>query len=114
MMLIRTLFIFALFVPVLFAQQTAPRPAESPRPAASGTPAPPLPNDDPPVVTKHSARIGGRQINYTVTTGYMPIRNAVSGETEARYFYMAYTVDGISDKRTRPLMFYPYKLLADN
>ncbi|MBK9152935.1 MAG: peptidase S10 [Chloracidobacterium sp.] len=80
----------------------SPRAAESPRPS----PTPPvLPTDEPPVVTKHSARVGGRQLNYTVTTGFLPIRNAVSGETEGRMFYMAYTLDGVSDKRSRPLMF---------
>jgi carboxypeptidase C (cathepsin A) len=39
-----------------------------------------------------TARIGGRTLNYSVTTGFMPIKNAVSGDTEARIFYMAYTL----------------------
>lgn len=59
--------------------------------------------DEPPVVTKHSARIGGRSVNYSVTTGFLPIKNAVSGDTEARIFYMAYTMDNPPSKR--PLMF---------
>jgi len=33
----------------------------------------------------------------------MPIKNAVSGETEARLFYVAYTLDDPPNKR--PLMF---------
>ncbi len=65
----------------------------------------PLQKDEPAVVTKHSARVGGRSLNYTVTTGFMPIKNAISGETEARIFYMAYTLDGVSDPKSRPLMF---------
>jgi carboxypeptidase C (cathepsin A) len=56
-------------------------------------------------VTKHTARVGGKTLNYTVTTGYMPIKNAVSGETEARIFYMAYTLDGVTDPKSRSLMF---------
>src|SRR5579885_312445 len=60
--------------------------------------------DDPPIVTRHEIRVGGRALRYTVTSGMMPLRNA-AGETEARIFYMAYTLDGVSDKSQRPLMF---------
>src|SRR2546423_1873996 len=60
--------------------------------------------DNPPVVTKHEIRIGGRSLRYTVTTGMMPLRNA-AGDTEARIFYMAYTADGVGDRSQRPLMF---------
>ncbi len=79
------------------AQNSAASPTPSPSPMA-------VRSEDPPVVTKHSSRVGGRQLNYTVTTGFMPIRNSVSGDNEGRIFYMAYTLDG-ADKRTRPLMF---------
>lgn len=34
----------------------------------------------------------------------MPIKNR-EGETEARVFYMAYTLDGVANPKTRPLMF---------
>jgi carboxypeptidase C (cathepsin A) len=61
--------------------------------------------DTPPVVTKHELRIGGRTLRYTVTTGIMPLRNTATGETEARIFYMAYTLDGVADRSQRPLMF---------
>lgn len=54
-------------------------------------------------MTKHSIRMGNRQLNYTVSTGFMPIKNAVSGDTEARIFYMAYTLD--DPPAGRPLMF---------
>lgn len=81
---------------------TAPRPVETPAATATRQTAPPS-VDEAPVVTKHSARIGGRQVSYTVTTGFLPIRNAMSGETEARIFYMAYTMDDPPAKR--PLMF---------
>lgn len=59
--------------------------------------------DEPPVVSKHSIRVGSQTLNYTTTTGFMPIKNAVSGEVEARIFYMAYTLDNPPAKR--PLMF---------
>ena len=75
------------------------RPTETPQPKSPAAEQ----RDEPPVVTKHTARINGRQINYTATTGFMPIKNAVSGETEARIFFMAYTMD--DPPAGRPLMF---------
>src|SRR5829696_7282457 len=60
--------------------------------------------DGPPSVTKHEIRVGNRTLRYTVTTGVMPLRSA-AGETEARIFYMAYTLDGANDAARRPLMF---------
>lgn len=93
-----TLVLFAFFSAfTIIAAQT--------QPTASPTPTPAVRPDEPPVITKHTSRVGRRQLNYTVTTGFIPIRNSVSGETEGRIFYMAYTLDGVVDKRTRPLMF---------
>lgn len=80
--------------------QTSPRPSASP----SITEFLNIPASE----TKHSVRVGNRQLNYTVTAGYMPIRNVQSGETEAQIFYMAYTLDGFEGregKARRPLMF---------
>jgi carboxypeptidase C (cathepsin A) len=78
------------------------------RAGASPTPTPdrdPAMTDTPPVVTKHELRVGSRTLRYTVTTGVMPLRNPATGETEARIFYMAYTLDGAGDRSQRPLMF---------
>jgi carboxypeptidase C (cathepsin A) len=88
----------------------SPPPAQAPSAARGATPSPtPVERDAamqdlPPVVTKHEIRVGGRALRYTVTTGVMPLRNA-AGETEARLFYMAYTLDGVGDRSQRPLMF---------
>lgn len=59
--------------------------------------------EEPPTVTKHSITVAGKQINYTTTTGFMPIKNAQNGETEARIFFIAYTMDNAP--ASRPLMF---------
>ncbi|MGI8469228.1 MAG: S10 family peptidase [Pyrinomonadaceae bacterium] len=59
--------------------------------------------DEPTSVQKHTMRVGGKTLNYTTTTGYMPIRNAQTGETEAKMFYIAYTMD--NPPARRPLMF---------
>src|SRR5688500_5993070 len=99
-----TLMLAVIFLPLLLLFQAptiTPRPTDTPKPAAEVA----TQKDEPPVVTKHAARVGGRTLNYAVTTGFMPIKNAVSGDTEARIFYMAYTLDGVSDPKTRPLMF---------
>ncbi len=83
-------------------QQRPPNVPPAAQPAATPAPAP-VP-DEPPVVTKHEIRLDERTIKYTVTTGMMPIKNQASGETEARMFFMAYTLDGVSDPSKRPLM----------
>ncbi|HEY0427551.1 MAG TPA: hypothetical protein VGC76_07070 [Pyrinomonadaceae bacterium] len=59
--------------------------------------------EEPISVMKHSIRVGARQLNYTVTTGFIPYRNQQTGETEAKMFFVAYTLDNPSEKR--PLMF---------
>jgi carboxypeptidase C (cathepsin A) len=91
----------SIFLPLILLFQVPataqPRPSETPRPSPSVQP------DEPPMVIKHTTRIGSRQLSYTTTTGYMPIKNAVSGETEARIFYIAYTLD--NPPAGRPLMF---------
>ena len=99
--------IAAFFLPVLLlfqvnttAQPTPQKPPETPtvKPAAAADT-----KEEPPVITKHTVRIGSRQLNYTVTTGFMPIKNAVSGDIEAKIFYMAYTLN--DPPAGRPLMF---------
>jgi carboxypeptidase C (cathepsin A) len=89
-------------------QGTPTPPARGGAPSASPSPTPgerdPAMTDGPPSVTRHEIRVGGRTLHYTVTTGVMPLKSA-AGETEARLFYMAYTLDGVSNPAQRPLMF---------
>src|SRR5437763_15958 len=73
-------------------QQRGPQERPSPAP------------EEPPVITHHEIRAGGKVLRYTATAGMMPIKNR-DGETEARIFFMAYTLDGVSDRSTRPLTF---------
>ncbi len=60
--------------------------------------------DEKPVVTQHSVNVGGKTLHYTATVAQMPLKTA-SGETEAHIFYMAYTLDGVTDHSKRPLTF---------
>ncbi len=59
--------------------------------------------EEPPVITHHTTHVGAKTLTYTVTTGFMPLKNAVSGDTEAKIFFIAYTLDNPS--AGRPLMF---------
>lgn len=88
--------------------QTAASPTASPGSSPAQTrgpqdrPAPPP--EEPPVITKHEIRIGSRTLRYTATTGMMPIKNR-DGDTEARLFFMAYTLDDAGSRARRPLTF---------
>src|SRR5438445_4260507 len=70
------------------------------RPQPQATPTP----EEPPVVTHHEIRAGGKTLRYTATVGMMPIKNR-DGETEARIFFMAYTLDDGGNRGRRPLTF---------
>src|SRR5271157_3678332 len=60
--------------------------------------------DETPVVTHHSVTVDGKALNYTATVAQMPLKDP-AGETEAHIFYMAYTLDGVTDASRRPLTF---------
>jgi carboxypeptidase C (cathepsin A) len=60
--------------------------------------------DETPVITQHRINLDGKPLNYTATVQQMPIKNA-AGETEAHIFYMAYTLDGVTDVSRRPVTF---------
>jgi carboxypeptidase C (cathepsin A) len=84
--------------------QAAPPPAEPAKPAEA-KPAEKTPEkEEAPVVTHHEIRVAGKTLKYTATTGMMPLRDA-KGEAEAHLFFVAYTLDGVSDSAHRPLMF---------
>lgn len=92
--------IFLSFLLFFQTAQITAQPAQSPQPR----PIPAAPVDEPPVIAKHSINAGNRTLNYTTTTGFMPIKNR-DGETEARLFFIAYTLDGVTNPKDRPLMF---------
>jgi carboxypeptidase C (cathepsin A) len=80
------------------------RPPEAATPqAATGAPVAEA-VDETPVVTRHEISVAGKKLGYTATVAQMPLKSA-GGETEAHIFYMAYTLDGVTDPSTRPLTF---------
>src|SRR6266404_1060513 len=98
-------------------QQPAATPQPTPSPQAMASPGgsastpqrgpqerPSPTAEEPPVVTHHEIRAGGRTLRYTATVGMMPLKNR-EGETEARIFFMAYTLDDAGSRGHRPLTF---------
>ncbi|MBS1855669.1 MAG: peptidase S10 [Acidobacteria bacterium] len=83
----------------LFAQRggTAPN---APAAAAESTPIPPETSS----VTQHQITLDGRQLPYHATAGTLLITDA-EDKPECAIFYVAYTLDGVSDPRTRPVTF---------
>ena len=58
----------------------------------------------PPVITRHAITVKGRDLAYTATAGTLPVQND-AGETEARIFFVAYTVPTAPRDAKRPLLF---------
>lgn len=101
--MLSTIFLSVLLLFQVPGMTPAPRPTDAPQTQPQPRPSATPEREEPPSVVKKSIRVGSRTLNYTVTTGYMPIKNAVSGDTEARMFYMAYALD--NPPAGRPLMF---------
>jgi len=65
------------------------------------------------VETKHSIRIGGKELKYTVTTGTIVLKEEITDKEKeaevekprAQIFFIAYTKDGLRDKSRRPITF---------
>jgi len=55
-------------------------------------------------VTAHEMTLGGSTIRYTATAGTLLIPGD-DDQPYASFFYVAYTMDGVSDVRTRPITF---------
>jgi carboxypeptidase C (cathepsin A) len=95
---------------LLLAQAPDERPARPASPPPKEEKKPEEKKDDkekpeePPVVTHHEARLQGRILKYSVTTGTMPLKNE-KGEIEARIFFVAYVADRTGGPETRPLTF---------
>lgn len=65
----------------------------------------PIP-DSPPVETHQKITVNGEALAYTARAGYLPLRNATSGQVEAHLFYTAYAKDGGDENATRPVTFF--------
>ena len=75
-------------------------PATSASPERPATPIPPEKNS----ATQHELSLGGKTLRYTATAGNLLIEGD-DEQTNASVFYAAYTLDGVTDPRTRPVTF---------
>jgi carboxypeptidase C (cathepsin A) len=65
------------------------------------------------VTTKHTVKIGGKTVKYTVTTGTMVMKEEINDKEKdaevekprAQIFFTAYTMDGVKNKAKRPITF---------
>ena len=101
----RFLFAFVLtFVAASQAEaQRAPAvtpPTNSGNPERPTVPVPPEKNS----TTSHEMMLGGRTLRYTATAGNLLITGD-DDQPNATVFYVAYTLEGVSDIRSRPLTF---------
>jgi len=62
--------------------------------------------DSPPVETHQKITVNGEALAYTARAGFLPLRNATTGQSEAHLFYTSYAKDGLSDPSARPVLFF--------
>ena len=70
---------------------------------AGGTQAIP---DSPPVETHQKLSVNGQSLAYTARAGFLPVRNATTGQSEAHLFFTSYSKDGAAENGTRPIVFF--------
>jgi len=62
--------------------------------------------DAPPVEAHQKITANGQPLAYTTRAGFLPLLNATTGAPEAHIFYTSYSKDGVTDLRSRPVMFF--------
>jgi len=65
----------------------------------------PIP-DVKPSETHQKISINGEILAYTAQAGYLPVRNATTGQIEAQIFFTSYVKDGAGDASVRPIVFF--------
>jgi carboxypeptidase C (cathepsin A) len=93
----------AFFAPPGAQAQRAPANAPPANPANAERPVTPVPPEKSSVTT-HEIKPGGQTLRYTATAGNLLIEDN-DEQPNASVFYVAYTLDGVADMRTRPLTF---------
>lgn len=71
----------------------------------TGAPATAQIPDSPPTESHQKITIGGQTLAYTARAGYLALRGATTGQSQAHVFFTYYAKDGVTDAATRPLMF---------
>lgn len=94
------LFSLFLFINIAAQEKSVPR---SEAPAGTSPEAQFSPQEET-MVTHHTVSIGGKGYKYTATVGTLLLKEE-EGKPRASVFYIAYTLDGVTDKSRRPLTF---------
>jgi carboxypeptidase C (cathepsin A) len=93
--------LLSIAAPLLQAQQRGnPAPAAQANAERPATPIPPEKSS----VTSHEITLAGKALHYTATAGNLLIQGD-DEQANASVFYVAYTLDGVTDMRTRPVTF---------
>ena len=93
-----------LAAPVVQAQRgPANTPTSTPSPANPERPATPIPPEKS-SATQHELSLGGQTLRYMATAGTLLIDDN-EDQPNASVFYVAYTLDGVAELRTRPVTF---------
>ncbi|GAB7025592.1 S10 family peptidase [Geotalea toluenoxydans] len=98
---------FRFFILVAALLISIPYPAGAHQEPAAAAEAPPREMkqvEEKPVVSSHRLSIGKKELSYQVTAGHLPVISD-SGETEARIFFIAYTLENRQPENRRPLLF---------
>jgi carboxypeptidase C (cathepsin A) len=59
-----------------------------------------------PTETHQKITVNGGALAYIARVGYLPLRNATTGQSEAHLFYTSYAKEGVSDGAVRPVVFF--------
>ena len=84
----------------MLVAQRGPNAQGAPPPAAEANSIPPERSS----TTKHELTLDGKQLHYTAVAGTLLIDDE-EDKPECSIFYVGYTLDGVSDQRTRPVTF---------
>ena len=63
-------------------------------------------SDAKPEETHQKITVNGEALAYTARAGYMPLRNATTGQSEAHLFFTCYIREGVNDPSVRPVLFF--------
>jgi carboxypeptidase C (cathepsin A) len=99
--LVPFLILFFLAATTVVAQQAA---TEAHKESAPDEGTKPVVAEEKFVETQHTVRIGGEEVRYTATPGQIVLRHS-DGKARGNVFFVAYTRDGVTDMRSRPVSF---------
>jgi carboxypeptidase C (cathepsin A) len=59
-----------------------------------------------PAESHQKVTVNGASLAYTALAGYLPLRNATTGQSEAHLFFTSYAKEGVAENAARPVLFF--------